>query len=99
MNFGLTANVIAKIQNILKNHPEIKRAQIFGSRALGSYRQNSDIDLALWGDIDELSLATIYAELDELPLPYKFDLVIYGEITHPPLREHIDRFGQDIFVK
>jgi len=99
MNFGLSTQAIALLQKVLQAHPEVERAKIFGSRAIGNFRPNSDIDLALWGVIDEGLLAKLYAELDELPLPYQFDVTSYITITHPALREHIDKFGKDIYVK
>jgi len=42
--------------------------RVFGSRSMGTDRPNSDIDLAIWGDLSELSIGKIQLELDELPL-------------------------------
>ncbi len=82
---------------ILRRHPEVERAVLFGSRAKGSARPNSDFDLALWGRIDHRLLARLNAELDELPLPYTFDLVVYGDIRQAELRAHIDRVGRVVY--
>lgn len=38
-------------------------------------------------------------ELDELPLPYKFDVQLYDSIRHAPRREHIDRVGSPFYKK
>ena len=99
MKFGLSDQTIEMLQTTFRSHPEVTRVQIFGSRALGNFRDNSDIDLALWDNIDEKLLATLMAKLDDLPLPYQFDLQVYSAITHQPLREHIAKFGKDIYVK
>ena len=32
-------------------------------------------------------------ELEDLPLPYMFDVEAYELLRHEPLREHIDRCG------
>jgi len=40
----------------------------------------------------------IASELDELPLPYRFDVEAYPCIEHQPLRDHIDRVGKPFFV-
>lgn len=93
--FGLTPHAIAMISQTLGAHPQVDRALLFGSRAMGNYRDNSDIDLCLHGKIDEKLLARIAAELEELPLPYRFDLVLYDAISHPPVKDHIDRLGQN----
>jgi hypothetical protein len=36
-------------------------------------------------------------ELDELPLPYTFDVQAYDSIKHEPLRHHIDEFGKVLY--
>ena len=82
------------IRGVLSRHPEIVRAIIFGSRAKGVSGPNSDVDMALWGRLSERLLATIAGELEELPLPYLFDIHDYSKIRHEPLRDHIDRVGK-----
>ena len=59
------SGVIETIRQILGRHPEIRFALLFGSRARGKARPDSDLDLALRGtDLDllglcaELALAT-----------------------------------------
>jgi hypothetical protein len=49
------------------------------------------------GAIDDKQLRTITHELDELPLPYLFDVIHYDKITHDDLRTHIDRYGKSVF--
>ncbi|MCL2412466.1 MAG: nucleotidyltransferase domain-containing protein, partial [Treponema sp.] len=51
--FGLPDEVFAKITDTLKKYPQIKKAVIFGSRAKGSNKQYSDIDIAIFADTDE----------------------------------------------
>jgi len=81
------------IRSIFRRHPEVTEVKLFGSRAKGTHQPNSDIDLALWGDIDALAAEAIAAELDELPLPYHFDVKAFATIQLPALREHIERVG------
>lgn len=97
--FGLNDVEQGMIREVLRRHEEVTKGKIFGSRAKGNSAPNSDIDLALWGNISLSALATIVGELDELPLPYRFDVQVYKAICHQPLREHIDRVGQDFFSK
>jgi predicted nucleotidyltransferase len=96
--FGLTANALELIRGVFRRHPQIRRAVVFGSRAMGCFENNSDIDLALWGDLDLESIGRIASELDELPLPYTFDVKAYESIHHVPLRRHIDEFGKTLYV-
>jgi len=73
---------------------------VFGSRAMGNYKRGSDIDLALKGDLSYETTLQVSVDLNEyLPLPYKFDIVDYGTITHPPLVEEIDLHGQQIYSR
>jgi uncharacterized protein len=97
--FGLTDAEREMICAVLARHEEIAEAKIFGSRAKGNSEPNSDIDVALWGARSFSGLASISGELDELPLPYTFDVVAYETLKSEPLREHIDRVGKTLYVR
>jgi len=84
---------LESIVSVLRRHPEVTEARLFGSRAKGNHRPESDVDLALWGDVDDLAAQAIAAELDELPLPYHYDVRPFGLIRLQALREHIERVG------
>ena len=92
--FGLDDRTIQSIRSIFKKHKGIKEVKVFGSRALGTHRANSDIDLALFGQIDWELTRRVQSQLDVLSTPYKFDVISYSLIEHPPLKEHIDRVGK-----
>jgi predicted nucleotidyltransferase len=93
--FGLKESEIQKICAVLKQHPQIRQAIIYGSRALGTQRLASDIDLVLVGQGLDLSLlARIRNELDDLLLPYMIDLSFLQDIDHEPLLDHIKQLGQ-----
>jgi hypothetical protein len=49
--------------------------------------------LAVTGNIEPLHAESIAAELDELPLPYRFEVQSLEHIQYPPLLEHIQRVG------
>lgn len=86
-----------QIRGVLGRHAQITEARLYGSRAKGTHAAGSDVDLAVWGDIDPLAAQAVAAELDELPLPYLFDVQPYASIRLPALREHIDRVGVIIY--
>ncbi|GEM_PF-1570417 len=66
MEFGLSEQTCATIRKILDQHPMIKKAVIYGSRAKGNYKNGSDIDLTLMGDaLDYKTLSAVAGELDE----------------------------------
>ena len=82
---------------LFRRHTEVKEVRLFGSRAKGTHRPHSDVDLAIWGKVDALHGEAIAGELDELPLPYLFEVHPFDAITHPDLRDHIERVGITIY--
>jgi predicted nucleotidyltransferase len=100
MNHGLSAQTVERIVTVLAHYPEIEKAVLYGSRAKGNYRNGSDIDLTLFGDGLNFSLLTrLDNELDDLLLPYKFDISVFANLTHPDLIDHIRRVGVALYEK
>jgi predicted nucleotidyltransferase len=94
MSHGLSAATVEKIHGVLSSHAEVERAILYGSRAKGNYKPGSDIDLTLTGSgLDGRIRGQIDEELDDLLLPYEFDLSVLNEITHADLLDHIRRVG------
>ncbi len=94
---GLTEVQLDLIRGVLARHPEVTGAVVFGSRAKGTAAPASDVDVALEGIDDPLRAAGIAGELEELPLPFAFDVVVLAAIRHLPLREHIARVGVRVY--
>jgi len=96
--FGLSAKTLEEISGVMVRHPEVEKAVIYGSRAKGNYKRGSDIDLTLFGEaLGFDDLLKIMTELDDLLLPYTFDLSIFRMIDHEGLRSHIERVGQELY--
>lgn len=94
---GLTRTEIGQLTAVLSHYPQVHQAVLFGSRAKGTARTNSDIDLALYGDIDDLTVEQIALDMDELPMPYLFDIKAIATMKNPALIDHIQRVGVKIF--
>lgn len=100
MQYGLSQETIEKIGSVLSRHPSVEKAILYGSRAKGTFRPGSDIDLSLHGVTLTLSeLGDISSELDDLLLPYTFDLLIFDTLGHAGLREHIERVGKVFYER
>jgi predicted nucleotidyltransferase len=101
MRFGLQETTIEKIRATLARHPEVEKALLYGSRAKGNYKNGSDIDLTLVGGPD-LTMKVLYRimdEMDDLLLPYTFDLSIFNHISDPDVVDHIRRVGVTFYEK
>lgn len=81
--------------------PEIEEVVIFGSRALGTARKGSDVDLAIKGPhVTDQAAAELSVTLNErLPIPYYVDVVSYPTLQHENLRQHIDTVGKLFYRK
>jgi len=97
---GLSEATVGKIRAVLSGFPEVTKAVLYGSRAKGTFRPGSDIDLTLCGPGLSFSLLVrIDTALDELLLPYEMDLSLMSSLTHPALLDHIQRVGVVLYEK
>ena len=94
---GLTHREINLLCTVFRCVPDIYKVVLFGSRAKGTHRPESDIDLALMGVNDSLKIEAIAEALESLPIPYRFDVKSYDGIRSPLLRAHIKRVGVFIY--
>jgi len=94
---GLSARDLELVREVLARYPGVEGALLFGSRTKGTASPASDIDLALEGIRDALQVEAIASELDELPMPYRFDLVALPALQSASLRDHIARVGVRIW--
>jgi uncharacterized protein len=96
---GLDGTDLFRIVSIFQKNPHISKAVLFGSRAKGTSHNGSDVDIALMGkNIILNDILDLTTEIENLNLPYQFDLVIYDRIKEQGLIDHIDRVGKVIFT-
>ncbi len=99
-DFGLPDSTLLAIRRILADFPAVEKAVVYGSRAKGTFKPGSDIDLTLFGDgLDLTILGRIATRLDESPIPYMVDLSLFDRLDSAQLREHIARVGKLFYVK
>jgi len=100
VHFGLNDSTILAIRRVFMQHPEVEQAVIYGSRAKGTYRNGSDIDLTLSGNsLSYTLLNRIETEIDDLLLPYTMDMSIFKQIDNPDLIAHIQRVGKVFYQR
>lgn len=89
---GLKEQHYATLMQVLRGFlNEIDGVGLYGSRARGDHRPNSDIDLVLYGDDSFTTLAKLKYALDESSLPLEVDVVIYNKLTNQALKAEIDK--------
>jgi predicted nucleotidyltransferase len=96
---GLSDADLSYIRKTLSRFPDVERAAVFGSRAEGTHKKGSDVDLAVWGETVSFStIAALKAALqDEGPMPYIVDVVDRTHLEHAELADHIDRVGIEVY--
>ena len=98
--FGLKEATVTKILDVLAKYPEVESAILYGSRAMGNYRTGSDIDLTLTGqNLTYRLLSRLENDIDDLLLPYLFDISIFSHIENPDLVDHIHRVGVFLYQR
>ena len=98
--YGLEEKILLQIKEVISQFPNIEKVILYGSRAKGNFHNGSDIDITLSGK--ELTLSnSVYPladALDELYLPYMFDISILNHIKNPSLIDHINRVGKVFYT-
>ncbi|WP_269222311.1 MULTISPECIES: nucleotidyltransferase domain-containing protein [Flavobacterium] len=96
--FGIYPKSWEEILSIIEDCSSIDEVVIYGSRAKGNFKEGSDIDITLKGNVDKKDLNKLWHKLDDSFIPYKFDISIYNDLKSESLIEHIQRVGK-IFYK
>ena len=94
MKFGLREEIYDKIINITKKYDY--KFLMFGSRARGDYKNNSDIDIAILGDVLSGDENKIRSEFDAIDMEYMVDLIFVNQITNAELIGNIQKEGVEI---
>lgn len=109
---GLARAMRERICSCLCADHRVESVVLFGSRAKGTWREGSDMDLVVFGrDLNRSDVWTWKDELeaDVFPLgwsrpggrcspmhPWSLDIVIVDEYCDRHLREYIDRVGRPL---
>ncbi len=83
-----------QLKKCASNYPNIYKIVLFGSRARGDHRDNSDIDLAIFSKSrSNLEVAEFTNDIEELDTLLKFDIIFITPDTDCRLLENIRKEG------
>lgn len=95
--FGLSLVVIQSLKSVFGKYARINKVILYGSRAKGTFKAGSDIDLTLMGEsLNATDLLKIENEIDDLMLPYKVDLSLFSHIDNKELIKAIEDVGVEL---
>ena len=100
MPYGLKDIEINRLKQLFATDDHIETVILYGSRAKGTHKPFSDVDIALTGanlthqDLIRLSLA-----IDDLLLPYQFDISILSSVRNEVLVSQILSTGITLYRK
>jgi predicted nucleotidyltransferase len=96
----LDETVINDLKQVFSRFPAVEKVILYGSRAMGTYRRGPDIDITLLGkNLSKQTIFDIRDEIEELYLPYSFDISIFDRINNEDLIDHIRRVGKVFYEK
>ena len=86
-----------KLEKIVKflKEKEIKNIYLFGSRARGDYKINSDIDIAILGKFNYRQKRKLKEKIDEIAGIYSVDLIFLDD-TENSFKEKILKEGKKL---
>ena len=100
MPYGLKDKELDDLGSVFASNERIDRVVLYGSRAKGNYKPFSDVDIVLVGDnLSVTDLSRLSLAIDDLLLPYQFDISIYHTLKNKELIDHIQRRGITIYER
>lgn len=94
MKYGLSEITYNEINKVVKKYNKYS-FKIFGSRARNEHKKQSDIDIAIYGDVTKQDEFNILNDFDELDIPYMIDVVFMHKLQKKELIESITMDGKD----
>lgn len=100
MTYGLHENEWEEVKRLFSRVPNIEQAILYGSRAKGTNKPFSDVDITFIGkELTQNDLLFLMEEFSNSLLPYVFDLSIFDRLKNASLIDHIVRRGIVVYRK
>jgi predicted nucleotidyltransferase len=100
LTIGLKPEILNLLTAVFTSYEALDTVVLYGSRAKGTYHAGSDIDITLTGEnLNDSLVGKIEEDIDNLLLPYSFDISLWSQIDNAELRMHIERVGIVIYQR
>jgi uncharacterized protein len=91
---GLSDTITDLLRAEVRRFPEVQAAYIYGSRARGDYKPQSDIDIAIDAPgMTPQNFAQLWSAIDALPIAYPLDCIWLQALPESALKIHFERDG------
>lgn len=98
MNYGIKDDYWKRLETVFVSHKNIEKVILYGSRAKGTNRMYSDVDIVLVGEkIENREFCNILNEIDDLLLPFIFDISVNYTISNVNLIDSINKTGVIVY--
>ena len=96
---GISAEICATLVQVFARFGTIEKVFLFGSRAKNTYKNGSDIDLAVFSSkMSGAEFSNLWNQIDALPIIFTIDILHWDALTNLALKEKIVSEGQ-LFYK
>ena len=90
MKFGLDEPIVQSLATVFARYPTVEQVKLFGSRAMGNFRDGSDIDLAIIAPtMSDEQFAALWNEVDQLPIVFTIDLLHFDRSGNQALKASV----------
>lgn len=93
---NLPERLISDLDNVFTSFGKLEKVIMFGSRARKDNKENSDIDLAIYG-IDKEEVWKLSEKIEDINTLYSFDIVVISKDTSVELIKQIKKDGVSIY--
>ena len=99
--FGFRQKDMDFMMHLFREHSEIEKVILYGSRARGDFEHGSDVDLALEGnEITFETVSIVHSKLEEESPTYLwFDVLHFNTLKNQKLKDQIEKYGKVFFIK
>jgi len=97
--FEISEKDILLMHKVLSAFSPIKQALIFGVHPRNMKDNYSDVDICLFGNLNDSEAEHVRSQLNALDLPYEFDVICYKDTKSYELRDRISLVGMEVYSK